>query len=461
MSQILSTLEQRLSALKSEHRLTLDKMTPAQFGPAEQRAANKRAAEIDELADRVDELKAQDAAEQRAAALYSNHDKRGGNYAQVRTNAGGVPIPRAVVTHQEPVYRADDAAAGQSSFFRDTYAARRGDWQAAQRLADNNKLQGMEARALSTTAGAGGQFAPPLWLVNEWIKLARPARVTADLLHKEVLPERVSSVNLPAVATGSTTGVQAAQNTAVSSTDLTSSAISSGIVTIAGQQTISQQLLDQSGIPFDQVILGDLAADYAKQLDAQVISGPGTAGTLKGLTAWGTASTWTQASPVVAGTTPAASFQAQVVKVATALANTRFAPATHLVMSPERWGWIAEAVDSQGRPLVPPAASGGTLNSFGSANEPTAQGPAGTFAGLPVYVDPALTVPSGNETVLILRADDAWLYESELYAQSFDATYANQLGVLFRVHAYSALVSRYAAAIQVVTGTGLVKVTLG
>lgn len=414
----------------------------------------------DDLADfdrRIVEQQEREAAEKRAGAITAP----GGSEVQHRTSAGGVRVPSVQVLSEEPVYRADDAMVGQTSFFRDTYAARRGDWSAAERLHRNNRAMGLEERALSTTAGAGGQFAPPAWLVNEWIKLARPARVTADLLTKYALPYGVSSINLPSVATGTSEGVQTSQNTAVSSTDLTTSAASSGITSIAGQQIVSQQLLDQSGIPFDQIILGDLSADYAKQLDAQVINGTGLTGQLLGLIAAGTAVTWTQAAPVVASTTPATSFQAQVTKVAVAIANTRFAPATHLVMSPERWGWITEAVDSQGRPLVPPASSGGTLNAFGSAGEPTAQGMAGTFGGLPVYTDPALTVASGNETVLIMRASDAWLWESELYVASFDAPYANQLGVLFRAHAYSALVNRYAAAVQAMTGTGLAKVTLG
>ena len=86
---------------------------------------------------------------------------------------------------------------------------------------------------------------------------------------------------------------------------------------------------------------------------------------------------------------------------------------------------------------------------------------AGTFAGLPVYVDPALTVASGNEFVLIMRAADVWLWESELFATSFDSPFADSMGILFRVHAYSAMVNRYTASVQAMTGTGLAKVTLG
>jgi HK97 family phage major capsid protein len=482
MSNYTNILEQRLSALNSEfdgvkaeraqlrQSFYVDETLPAdqakRAGEQHQRQVKDLTKKADDLADdladvskRLAEQNDREATEIRAAKIMGGTG-HGGHEPQYRTSAGGVRVPRVQVLTEEPVYREDDAMTGESSFFRDVTAARRGDWQAAERLHRNNDMI-MGQRALSTGAGAGGQFAPPLWLVSEWVKLARPSRVTADLLTPHPLPYGVSSINLPSVATGTAVAVQATQNTGVQNTDLTTSSVSSGLTTIAGQEVVPQQLLDQSGIPFDQIVLGDLAADYSMKLDAQVISGAGTGGTLKGLIAWGTAATWTQASPVVAGTTPAASFQAQVTKVSVALANTRFAPTTHLVMSPERWGWITEAVDLQGRPLVPPASSGGTLNSFGSAGEPTAEGLVGTFAGLPVYVDPALTVASGNETVLIMRASDAWLWESELYVASFDAPYANSLGVLFRAHAYSALVNRYPASVQAMTGSGLAKVTLG
>jgi len=406
MSNLTSMLEQRVAAINTEFdsvkteraqlrqanyvdgTLTPDAATRAgDDHKAKIKDLTKRADDLaDDLADvskRLAEQRERDAAEIRAGKVTGLSNTPGGG-TSFRTSAGGVRIPNVQVLREEPVYREDDAMTGQTSFFRDTYAARRGDWAAAERLHRNNAVMGLNERALSTTAGAGGQFAPPAWLVADWIKLARPARVTADLLTKFALPYGVSSINLPQVTGGTTEGVQATQNGALSNTDMTTSAATSGITTIAGKQIVSQQMLDQSGIPFDQIILGDLSADYGKQLDVQVASGSGVSGQLKGLTTsgMGTAVTWTQASPVVASATVATSFQAQVTKVAAAMANARFAPATHVVMSPERWGWISEAVDTQGRPLVPPASSGGTLNAFGSAGEPTAQGMAGTFAGL-------------------------------------------------------------------------------
>ncbi len=119
------------------------------------------------------------------------------------------------------------------SFFRDLHNAQLGDWGAAERLQRNNREVGLESRALGNTGatgGSGGEFAPPGWFVEDFIKLARPGRVTADLFHREDLPPGVSTVNLPKVSGGTTTAVQTTQNTALSQTDMTTSALSSGIV---------------------------------------------------------------------------------------------------------------------------------------------------------------------------------------------------------------------------------------
>ena len=111
--------------------------------------------------------------------------------------------------------------------------------------------------------------------------MARPGRVTADRFHHQALPNDVSSVNIPKIATGTSAAVQTTQNSALSQTDLTSAALSSGIVTIGGSQVVAQQLLDQAQ-GFDQVVLQDLAADWAKQVGTQAISGTGLSGQLRG-----------------------------------------------------------------------------------------------------------------------------------------------------------------------------------
>ncbi|MEO3939222.1 phage major capsid protein [Dermatophilaceae bacterium Soc4.6] len=185
------------------------------------------------------------------------------------------------------------------SFFRDLRHAQQGDFHAMDQLRRNNAENRLESRALGNTGGtggSGGEFAPPAWLVDEFIKLARPGRVTADLFHRADLPDGGASVNLPRVLTGTTTAAQSTQNTALSQTDLTTAALSSGVVTIGGKQVVSQQLLDQSGTAFDRVILEDLAADYARQIGTQVLTGTGAVGQLRGFLAATSTNvqTWTQ-----------------------------------------------------------------------------------------------------------------------------------------------------------------------
>lgn len=356
-----------------------------------------------------------------------------------------------VVSEPNPVYRKD----GSASYFMDIARAKNGDFDARERL-----VSSQETRALSTTSTAGGTFAPPDWLIADYVALARPGRVTADLTNKLSLPSGVSSVNLPKVATGTTVAVQGTQNSAVSNTDLTTSSVSSGITSVSGQQVISLQLLEQSGVPFDQVILKDLALGYAGYLDSQVISGSGAAGQLRGLTGAATTIAFTTSTPAVFSSTAANSFYSKVNAAKVAIATARFLPADTIVMTPARWGWLENAGDVNGRPLVVP--NGNSYNQVAVDGANVAQGQVGTMLGLPVYVDPNipsnLGVGTNQDEVFVLRRDDLWLWETAMQSASFDATYANQNSILFRVLGYAAFIpDRFAASVQVISGTGLVQ----
>lgn len=401
---------------------------------SEQRAFDKARVEIAELDLAID--KAEDDERREAGAAE----------ARRRTSGG----PGWSVTGEAAVYRPDEP----TSFFKDLYFARAGDFAASERLFRNQAQAVAENRAVSTVAGAGGEFAPPGWLVQEFVRLARPGRVTADLLHREDLPSGISSVNLPRVATGTTTAVQAGQNTALSQTDLTTNSVESPIVTIGGKQVVSQQMLEQSGIPFDRVILGDLAADYAKQFDQQAINGSGAGGQLRGiLTVTGnTAVTYTSTTP------SAQTLYSKLADLQQQVATTRFLPITAWVMHPRRWAWLASQSDANNRPLVVPDGNG--FNQVATAEQVAAEGRVGSLLGTPVHVDPSIPTNLGAGTnedrILGLRADDLWLWEGALKAETFTAPYADSMGVLFRVYAYSAAIpDRYPASVGVISGTGL------
>lgn len=375
--------------------------------------------------------------------------------------------PQARVTNEpNPVYRAD-AGMEDPSFFRDLAANQLTKLELAShgsrsldevrgRLA---KSQETRAGDMTTVAGAGGEFAPPLWLVSEFVALARAGRVTADLCQKAVLPPNVSSVNLPKVSTGTTVGVQATQNSALSDTAMTTTSVSSGITTIGGKQIISMQLLQQSGIPFDRVILEDLALAYATQVDSQVLYGSNASGQVRGLVAFATNNAFTTASPAPASVTNANSLYYIVQKAAAAVQRGRFFPADALVMSPERWAWVLGSVDANARPFVIP--DGNNFNPLGTAGAPDAQGPVGHFGAYPVYTDPTVSVTANSATnqdeIYVLRSRDLFLWESPVQSASFDATYADNASILFRVLGYMAFIcNRYAPSVQVIRGTGLI-----
>jgi HK97 family phage major capsid protein len=357
------------------------------------------------------------------------------------------------VTRNESTYRKD----GQHSYFRDLYRSGKGDPDAFRRLSACN-----EERAISTTNGGGGEFAPPMWLEDEYIKVARPGRVTANLIPTQDLPPGSDVLNVPKINTGTTVAAQAAQNTAISQTDITTTSVAAPVVTIAGGQTVSLQLLEQSPLNIDNVILSDLAAAYAAQLDTQVLTGSGTGGMLTGLTTLsGTQSvTYTQATPSLFGSGQLYNLMSKSIQLIT---STRYAAPDAIIMHPRRWSWLAVQVDSQNRPAILPHENG-PFNALGVQDDMAAEGHVGRMFGLPVYLDANIPTNLGAGTnqdeIIIARLKDSMLFEGQIRAEAFQQTYAQNMSVFVRLYNYASFVtSRYAPSIAVIGGTGLVAPT--
>ena len=449
MNELILKLIERRKALKTE--LENANTTPEgelrELTPEEEETFKAKAAELRALDERIEELREAEVREQRSAASH--------------VETGTTETTVAVVNEPNPVYRKGDTAS--PSFFRDLATAQLSNAalgvpiaEARDRLA---KSQETRAGDMTSVAGAGGEFAPPAWYIADFIALARAGRVTADLCQKQTLPSGVSSINLPKVASGATAAVQQTQNSALSDTAMTTTSVSSGITTIGGKQIISMQLLQQSGIPFDQVILQDLAKAYAVQVDSQVLYGTNANGQVRGLVGFATNTAFTSASPAPASVTNANSLYYTVQKAAAAVQTGIFEPANAIVMHPTRWAWILGAVDANSRPFVVP--QGASFNPLGTTGEQVPQGLAGYFGSYPVYTDPNISTTANSATnqdeIYVLRTDQLWLYESEVQSASFDATYADNASILFRVLGYMAFIcNRYAAAVQSIRGTGLV-----
>jgi HK97 family phage major capsid protein len=443
------TLISNLVAQRSAERTKLDGILSEARGADggsltdEQRAAfDAGETEIRELDERISELDAQVRADDAAAEMAKRY----------APNAGDG------VKSEPEIYR---SGLGGQSYFRDMWNSRQnGDAAAMDRLIRNNKGRAAEQRSsvgITTVNGAGGEFVPPLWLEKEFVRLARPGRITANLVPTSALPAGTDSINVPKVSTGTTVGVQATQNTAVSQTDLTTTSISSSVTTIAGAQVISLQLLEQSPLNVDDVILADLAAAYAQQYNTLILSGSGTGGSPTGmLTLSGTnAITYTQASPTVA------LLYSQIANAIQTVHTNRFLPPDTIIMHPRRWAYLLAASDTTGRPLVVPSANS-PMNGLANQGEVAAQGYVGTIQGLPVYVDSLIptTVGGTQDQIIVARMADLMAWEGNVKAEAFPQTYANQLSVLVRLYNYMSFQpARYPKSISVISGTGLVAPT--
>jgi HK97 family phage major capsid protein len=343
---------------------------------------------------------------------------------------------------------------GRNSYFLDlARVAQTGDRDARARLERNDA----EQRALNTTNGTGGEFVPPAWIVDQYVRYARPHRVFADLVETQPLPAGTDSINIPKVSGGTATAVQGTQNTAIQNTDAQTTSIASSVFTVAGGQTISLQMLEQSPIRADEVILSDLAADYAKQLDTLYLTGSGTGGQPTGVLTLGGTNAVTYSGTALTG---ANSLYNAVASAISKIWTARYAAPTAIVMHPRRFAFMLAQADSSGRPIIIPA-QGNAFNAPGLLGpDLNAEGPVGTFAGLPVFLDPNVPTNKGagndEDRIIVLKADDLFAWEGNMRAEAFQQTYANTLSLFLRVYNYASFQpARYPSSISVISGTGL------
>lgn len=316
-----------------------------------------------------------------------------------------------------------------------------------------------EYRDLNRTDGNGGYFVPPLWLMQQWIDLARAGRATANVVTSQSLPAGTDSINIPKVATGTSTAIQTADNAAVSETDLTDTSVTAPVRTIAGQQDVAIQLLDQSPVSFDEVVFRDLVADYATKLDLQVISGTGSSGQVTGIRSTSSIET------VTAGTATVVSVYGKIADAVQRVHTLRFMPPTVIVMHPRRWAWFLAAVDGNDRPLVVPSA-GNPQNSMATLGTVGAEQVVGQMHGLPVVTDPNLPTTLGTGTnedvILVMRASDLLLYESGIRTRVLPDVGSGTLTVRLQVYGYLAFTAgRYPKSVVEIGGAGLVAPTFG
>lgn len=337
-----------------------------------------------------------------------------------------------------------------------------------------------ERRAISRTDGNGGTFVPPLWLIDEYVPFERAGRPHANLARQMPLPPGTDNINIPRITLGTGTGPQTADGGPVPARDIQDNSVSAPVRTIAGQQDIAIQLLDQSPISIDEIIFQDLGEDYNMQLDGQTLVGSGNAGQITGIYPGGaisaatqivvqngnTSATQTWVSNGGAGTTLFVS-SAQLMSQ---MSRARMFPPDHWIWNPTLWYLLLSTLDSQNRPLVVPDGQGSAINPAADGESPVLEGFAGTYYGIPVHLDVNMPLTFGGTTnpqittvssgtfaptpgagtnanytpMLAERASDMFLWEGEMRSRVLSEVLSGTLQVRFQAYNYVAyMTNRY------------------
>jgi HK97 family phage prohead protease len=291
-----------------------------------------------------------------------------------------------------------------------------------------------ELRALTTTATAGGNFVPhtPEFIGTAFAEAARAASVLTSILPTEPLPKGMS-LKTPRITTGTSTVAQAAQNSAISETDLVEELVSNPVALVAGMSNVSQQLFDNADPSLvDAYLAGELGRALGTAVDQQILAGTGANGQMLGLLSVTGITTvaYTDASPTQAECYPtiAKAYGDQSV----ALGNT----ATAILMHPRRSAWFSTWKDTatgMQSPIRWPAT---------------------------VYEVPAISVLGGAGTnedyILVLRVEELPVYLAQPIIEVFPEVNSATLQVRIRAMQYvSGLFARRPEAIYKISGTGL------
>jgi HK97 family phage major capsid protein len=306
------------------------------------------------------------------------------------------------------------------------------------------------------TDGQGGYFVPPLWLIDEYIDLPRFGRTLLNSVRNMALPAGTDSINVPKIATGTATGVQTADAQAVTSQDMTDTFVSAPVRTIAGQQDVAIQLLDQSPSAFDEITFGDLIADYNQQADTQAWNGSGSSGQLLGLlnVSGINAITYTDASPTLP------ELYLPFMQALSQVARKRKMMPTAAFLTPARWFWMASQLDSQNRPFILPETNN-PFNPLALQTGGDVEGPVGRVLNFPLLADgniPSnLGAGTNEERIATCRTSDVYLCEGAMRTRVLSEVLSGTLQIRFQVYNYLAfMANRRPEAISVISGTGLI-----
>jgi hypothetical protein len=307
----------------------------------------------------------------------------------------------------------------------------------------------------SASGGGGAAFVTPFFL-SDYVPYRELGRPFIDQCNKQPLPPYGMEVYLPAV-TGPAEEAEQTEGQGVAEKVIAAGFLAGGLITVAGQQVVTQQLLDRCGpnFAFDRIIFDALERDYAPKADKYVLSKA-----LEGATE----QSWTGNSGafVLVEKDASGGFLGQIAK---GKANIRTAAGTilnptHLFVTQNRWDYISAFGDSNGRTLAS-ADYQGPFNAAAGGSTDGDEGIEGVtgwrFGGLPVFQDG--NIPNQGTTTqdqaVLGDLQEVWVFEGAAYTRVVPQTYAQNLQSLIQRWSYITCIKRYEKGVLVINGTAM------
>jgi HK97 family phage major capsid protein len=305
------------------------------------------------------------------------------------------------------------------------------------------RLNSLEARDVSGLTSSSA-FDVPQFLLDLFGRVSRPNAPLYSLLNKVTLTG--PTVKTPKIESpGNTGSVQSAENATISTTEWTDEYITVTPKTYVSASFISDQALSLSPVALDSILLEDLSAALAVELEVATLYDAQF-----GLDTLAT-STGTVFNTSGSDTPSVLSAFAHAINV---IATTRYNTSGLIAIThPSVILHQTSHVDSTGRPIYLGP------NSFNPAGIPGPTGalgqdivPALTVQGIPVYSDASVIISGGTAPIYFLRLQDAFCNQYGPVSLASPHTAALQIAWLFRLHSVMGVTHRFPESLVKVNG---------
>lgn len=214
---------------------------------------------------------------------------------------------------------------------------------------------------------------------NTAIPLCRSLTMKSDIM------------NVPTLSAGNT-AYWVSENTDITSSDITTGVVTLTAKKVAALTTVSTEVIEDSNPEIAQIVNEQLAKDVAIAVDKEIYNGGTTGYTTSGIKGIRDRSTYTDINTVNASSGEIT--VSMLLQAKKAIKNDNFAEGgTHLIINPDVEYKIMSLVDSNGRPLF----SGMDTN-----NPLYSNGVIGRILGLTVVVTPAVPTSSNVSDAIVL-----------------------------------------------------------